>query len=49
MSDEKKLQERGYKPAQQPPTKTPNEGNPGAGYQPSTNQGDNAAKPPKKP
>ncbi len=40
----------GYKPAQQPrPMDMPDQGKPGAGYQPTTSQGDQPGNPPKKP
>jgi hypothetical protein len=40
----------GYKPAQQPrPMDMPEQGRPGAGYQPTTSQGDQPGNPPKKP
>jgi len=41
--------ERGYKPSEKPKVDMPNEGKPGAGYQPTTSEGDNPGNPPKKP
>lgn len=50
FKDGYKPSEKGYKPASQPkPVDMPSHGKPGAGYQPSTSQGDNPGNPPKKP
>jgi len=57
MSDKKLINDgyqpviKGYKPSsnQPQPVDMPNEGQPGAGYQPTISQGDNPGNRPKKP
>ncbi|MFI2810948.1 hypothetical protein [Microbulbifer sp. JSM ZJ756] len=57
MSDKKPLNEgyqpleKGYKPAssQPQPVEMPNQGQPGAGYQPTISEGESPGNPPKKP
>ncbi len=57
MSDKKPINEgyqpvtKGYKPSASQPqwVDMPNQGQPGAGYQPATSHGDNPGNPPKKP
>lgn len=40
---------KGYQPTSTPAPSAPSEGQPGAGYQPEVNQGENPGNPPSKP